>query len=216
MGSRRMTREEWGEVRKRWELDPRDGYLWIVREMNLPVTDKAVLGRAKKEGWSKRASLASIVEAAQRKADAKKVTRPAARKLTPVTDGESTDVRAEVIEKHRNEWSEHRERFPLDAVVSYDKNHPELTEVTSGGEKLARVAKTVAETIRLRQQGERDAWGLDAIANDTSAGVATLGELDAMFEIAVRKADEARARIRSERGIADGDTAQDGAVDATA
>jgi len=199
-----MTAKEWGDVRARWESDPRDGYLWLVREMNLSVTDKAVLRKAKRECWSKKASLKSIVDAAQRKADAK-VTRPAARNITPVTDGESVDVRAEVIEKHRSEWARHRERFPLDAVVNFDKDHPELTEVTSGGEKLARVSKTVAETIRLRQQGEREAWGLDAVANDTSAGVATLDELDKMFELAMRNADEARARVRAERAAADAD-----------
>jgi hypothetical protein len=167
--------------------------------MNLSITDKAILRKAKREGWSKKVSLRAIVESAQRKADAK-VTRPGARDFTVVTDGEASDVRAEVIEKHRSEWAKHRERFPFEAIVNWVESHPELTQVTEGGEKLARVAKTMAETIRIRQQGEREAWGLDAIANDTSAGMATLDELDAMFEVAVRKADEARARIRAERG----------------
>lgn len=197
MTKRRMTVEEWQEVRARWEADPRDGYTWVVREMNLSVSDVSVFKRARKETWAKKASLKTIVERAQSKADEQGSQRVSGDRL-PLTNSVAVDLRANVIDKHRQEWQEHREQFALESIVAIDPETSKTT-VSDGGEKLARVAKTVAETIKTRQQGERDAWGLNAIAVDTSGGVANLDELDAMFARAVQRAEEMKAAVRKER-----------------
>lgn len=191
---KRMSPEEWAGIRAKWETDPRDGYTWIVTEMNLSVSDVAVLKRARKEGWAKKASLKTIVERAQAKAD-EKVSRKVSGKVSPLTESESVDLRADVIEKHREEWGDHRRLFTLQDMLGED------------GLGVARVAKTAAEAIKIRQEGERKAWGLDAIAEDNSSGVATLDELDAMFAQAMKKSEEMRDAVRKERGATGGNEA---------
>lgn len=193
MSTAKMTSEEWGEARARWEADPRDGYAWLKRELNLPVSEVAILKRARKELWAKRASMKTVAELAQFKADQK-----AAKSDTPLSETESVDIRANILETHRREWQEHRERFALESIVAIDPDTA-LVTVTDGGEKLARVAKTVADTIKSRQQGEREAWGLDAVATDTTAGVKTIEELEAMYAAAMRKSDAMQATVEKER-----------------
>jgi hypothetical protein len=63
-----------------------------------------------------------------------------------------------------------------------------------------RAGKLAAETLKPRHDGERKAWGLDAIAEDTAAGMSALDELDAMLELAMRKSGEMREAVRKERG----------------
>ena len=200
---RLMTPKEWAEIRAKWEADPRDGYLWIVREMELPVGDKAVRKRAIKESWAKKISLKTIVERAQAQADARFRESGVTDEDRKVTDGESIDLRAEVIETHRREWKEHRDGFPLESVVEMTPGDPTSVVLRPDGEKLARTAKTFADAIRTRQQGEREAWGLDAVASDDGAGMATLDELNAMYDLAMRKAAEMDAAVKQERGAPD-------------
>lgn len=49
----KLTEREWLEVKHMWEADPRPGYTWLVREMDLPVSAPAVRKTAVKEGWEK-------------------------------------------------------------------------------------------------------------------------------------------------------------------
>lgn len=49
----KLTPEEWALVKHRWESDPRDGYVWLVDEMELPISSAAVRKTALKDGWSK-------------------------------------------------------------------------------------------------------------------------------------------------------------------
>ncbi len=187
---RRMTPADWAAVRMKWESDPRDGYTWIVAEMGLRVSTVAVLKRVRNEGWSKKSVMKSIVERAQVQADEKvnggvNGQRGFSPELTPCS--KAVDLRAGVIERHRAEWDRHRDLFTLDTMMG------------DTGIIVARVAKTSAEAIKIRQDGERRAWGLDAIAEDTSSGVATLDELDAMFALAVKQSQAMQERVRKER-----------------
>lgn len=43
----------WHDVRKRWELDPRDGYAWLSKELDGIVSGAAIRKRVLKEGWAK-------------------------------------------------------------------------------------------------------------------------------------------------------------------
>lgn len=54
--------------------------------------------------------------------------------------------RAEVLARHKDEWLRHRAL---------------LDEVMAGGDyEQARLVKTIAETLKIRQDGERRTWGL--------------------------------------------------------
>lgn len=58
----KMTPEEWGNARATWEDDPRDGFQWLVDELNLPVTAPGVRKKAKTEGWGKASGAPSSAE----------------------------------------------------------------------------------------------------------------------------------------------------------
>jgi hypothetical protein len=194
----KMTPDEWQDARARWESDPRDGYAWLKREMNLHVSEVAILKRARKDLWAKKANMKTVAEMAQFKADQKAVKAD-----KPLSEAESVDIRANILEAHRREWQEHRERFPLEAIITMLDGQPKTAMLTKDGEKIARTAKTVAETIKHRQSGEREAWGLDALATDTTAGVKTVEELEAMYAAAMRKSDEMQTAVEKERSGSD-------------
>lgn len=50
----KLTIEQWWDVRDAWEQDPRDGYTWLVKELELPVSAPGVRKTALKQGWAKR------------------------------------------------------------------------------------------------------------------------------------------------------------------
>ncbi len=181
-GKRRMTSGEWATVRVKWETDPRTGYIWVVTEMGLSITSVAVLKRARKEGWTKKVILKNIVDRAQVRAD-----ENASGKSGFSGNAEAIDLRAGVIEKHRAEWDRHRELFTLEMILGDE------------GINAVRAAKTSAEMINIRQEGERKAWGLNATAEDTSSGVSTLDELETMFEQAVKQSAQMQEAVRKER-----------------
>lgn len=51
----KLSHEEWAKVRKAWESDPRDGYVWLIEEMSVPLTRAALRKVAIREGWTKNA-----------------------------------------------------------------------------------------------------------------------------------------------------------------
>lgn len=202
-----MSKEKWLEIRAQWESDPRPGYVWIVSELSLDVSDIAVLQKAKREGWAKKASIKTIVQRAQIQADlkgraklslvqknvsldGKKVSAKAkklSQNVSALTEAESVDMRSSVLERHRDEWKEHAGIFKLGDMVGED------------GLGVARTGKTAAEMVKIRQEGERKAWGLDAIAEDPGTAK-TMEELDAMFAMAMKRTQEMREAVRKERG----------------
>lgn len=50
----KMNDRQWQLAREAWEADPREGYTWLARELELPVSVPAVRKTALKQGWSKR------------------------------------------------------------------------------------------------------------------------------------------------------------------
>jgi hypothetical protein len=87
------------------------------------------------------------VERAHIKADAK---------LRPNFDSEvqkagaieaAEDIRADVIERHRADWAEHRTHFKTGDIAAEFE--------------LGKSAKISAEMLAIRQKGERAAYGLD-------------------------------------------------------
>ena len=45
---------DWAHVREVWEGDEREGYTWLIHELNLDVSIQAIRKHVKKEGWTKK------------------------------------------------------------------------------------------------------------------------------------------------------------------
>ena len=58
--------------------------------------------------------------------------------------------------RHREEWERHR---------------PLTDEALSGDAEAVKLAKTVAETLKIRQEGERKAWGVQDRAETEVSGL---------------------------------------------
>lgn len=169
----RLTSDQWAAVRLEWEGEPVATYSSLAAKYNIEVSN--ISRRCAKEGWVKRGQLASINEAAQRKADARcdangnanaSETQRACGAADLATRDESIDLRAEVLERHRREWSE-LEAFRKVALKAMKDAHE------AGDREAWSVAKTAADTaksnisaLEIKQQGERRAWGLEAKAEE--------------------------------------------------
>ncbi len=70
----------------------------------------------------------------------------------------AADAKAEVIRRHKAEWDKHQ------CIID--------DALANGDFERAKLAKITAETIRIRQEGERKVWGIQdrSPAEDTSKG----------------------------------------------
>ena len=50
----KLSPEQWAEVRATWERDEREGYAWLIEELELPVSGPAIRKVALREGWTKK------------------------------------------------------------------------------------------------------------------------------------------------------------------
>ena len=140
----KLTSEQWNEIRARKEAGESSEVLGPA----YGVSPQAVRKRAKKEGWIEATEdIGGLIR--------KKVARQVAgivATATPEKKALALEIAAgkvvTVIERHRQEWDEHREIS--DAAIS-EKNF-----------ELAKLAKITGETIKIRQDGERKAWGIEA------------------------------------------------------
>ncbi len=71
----------------------------------------------------------------------------------------AADAKAAVIMRHKEEWEQHQQLI--------------RAAVENGDFDAAKLAKITAETIKIRQEGERKAWGItDKGETDLSGGIA--------------------------------------------
>lgn len=147
MSKPRPTKDAWAEARQLWETDPQQTFESIAAGMG--VSRPAVSNKAKKDGWERKKTLRQIVERAQIQADkvTTKLSDVAGVTLKTATEA-AIDVRADVLERHRSDWAQHRALFTLE----------EISADFDSGKK----AKISAEMLMIRQKGERAAYGLDA------------------------------------------------------
>lgn len=146
----RLTADQWAAARIRWEADP--GLTFDALGKSLGVSHAAVGQRARREGWARDPNLADVSRRAQFKADQRALA-----KLSPQVSAESSktrelaeDIRADLIERHRADWAEHRQYFrTADIAADFD---------------LGKSAKISSEMLAIRQKGERAAYGLDEAA----------------------------------------------------
>ena len=179
-----LSKAEWADIRTVWENDPREGHVWLVTQLDLTVTRNAIIARAKREGWTKRVSAKSIIEQSHRNADSiykvdsvthsvTVVTPESQNSVTVVTTKEANeiaiDLRTAIIQSHRDDTKTFRE-----------KDLPTMIDIDS-----CRVGKMRIDAIKVMHDIERKAWNLDANVEDTSAGMATDAELEAIYSKAM-------------------------------
>lgn len=71
----------------------------------------------------------------------------------------AADAKAAVIMRHKEEWEQHQQLI--------------RAAVENGNFDAAKLAKITAETIKIRQEGERKAWGItDKGETELSGGIA--------------------------------------------
>lgn len=143
----RLTADQWHDARQKWEADPTATFESLAPGYG--VSRQAMSKKAKGDGWSKVGALRKVAERAQLKADGKvaQVAGATSKSDEQATFDASVEIRADVIDRHRSDWAEHRKLFPL-------------TEIKATFE-TGKQAKISAEMVLIRQKGERAAYGLE-------------------------------------------------------
>ena len=107
------------------------------------LSRKAIQNHIRAEGW-----VQDVSEIIQRITEAKVAGIVAGcdyKKKAEALD-RAADAKAAVVQRHKREWDEHQ------AMIVEAIEHRDF--------ELAKIAKITAETLRIRQDGERRAWGL--------------------------------------------------------
>lgn len=139
----RLTKDQWSAARVKWESDPAmtDNALAAI----LGVSKQAVEQQRKKNEWQKAGAMQNVNERAQFAAD--NLAKLGLDKQKADAVEAAVEIRAKLLETHRADWKEHRDQFTIAEIASnFD---------------LGKSAKITAEMIKIRQEGERKAYGLD-------------------------------------------------------
>lgn len=152
----RLNADQWQDARQAWEADPTLTFESLAEKLGL--SRQAVSKKAKGDGWTKVGSLRKVAERAQLKADGKvaQVAGATGKKDQEATFEASVEIRADVIDRHRSDWAEHRKLFTLSEIKK---------EFEAGKQ-----AKISAEMLAIRQKGERAAYGLEDAGSTPPGG----------------------------------------------
>jgi hypothetical protein len=137
---KRMTTGDWEIVRKKWESDDRKGYKWIVDEMELSISDVAVLKRAKKENWTKKSTTKKSGDTVKSR---EKVSRKVSRKVSLSELTNQYDDELELTESGR----ENKGRPPVGYVPLYAEQVKELCLLGLTDEEIAPVFGISVRTL---------------------------------------------------------------------
>lgn len=146
--AQRLTSDQWTIVRQKYETDPRLSFADLASQFG--VSKQAIHKRATAERWERVVSLAELATRAQTKADRLVDGEVDAARLTSIREtgiDEAASRRAAVLDRHRKEADGPR-KLVYQALQSCDI-------------EKAKLAKIVAESLRIVQELERKAWGLD-------------------------------------------------------
>lgn len=141
------ARYDWETIRAEYEAGATMGEL--SRKYGMSKSTLSV--RAKKEGWTQ-----DMIETLNRMANAKangisNTDRP--QKKAEALNA-AADRKAAVITRHREEWVKHQ------AIIDEALNNNDFDR--------AKLAKITAETLKIRQEGERKAWGITDLPTENS------------------------------------------------
>lgn len=109
------------------------------------VNKSSISRRAKHEGWTQYLTDA-VDRLAEAKANGLAHSRGVDFKTRSQALEEAADRKVAVINRHRQEWDEHA-KWVQQAIEDGDL-------------EAAKLAKITAETLKIRQEGERKAWGI--------------------------------------------------------
>lgn len=146
------TRYDWERIRAEYEAGATMGELSRRHGVSKPT----ISVRARKEGWTQ-----EISELVNRMAEAKAngIANTVSPKKKAAAIDAAADAKAAVMLRHKKEWERHQEI--MDAALD------------AGNFEQAKLAKITAETLKIRQEAERRAWGIqDKIETEVSGGVA--------------------------------------------
>lgn len=139
---------DWDTIRAEYETGASMGAL----SRRHGVSKAAISKRARSEGW-----VQDVSDAVNRMADAK--VNGVVNAVNPQKKAEAieraADAKAAVILRHKAEWERHKTIMD-EALDTSDF-------------ALAKLAKITAETLKIRQDGERKTWGIDRNEAPTEA-----------------------------------------------
>lgn len=141
--AKRLSKDEWAAARVKWEGDPEATDTSIAAIFG--ITKQAVEQQRKKNGWQKVGALQNVSERAQFAAD--NLAKLGLDKLKAEAVDMAVEIRADLLDRHRADWAEHRSHFTIAGIAA--------------DFELGKSAKITAEMLKIRQEGERKAYGLD-------------------------------------------------------
>lgn len=173
-GSSRLTADSWAKFRALWEADPTMSQGELAKLAG--VSQQAIQKRIKREGWQKVSDQGDLARRAYDKADREALRKgevaPVPQQAQPgdhpdasppasgVAAATAVELRAKVIERHRKEWDGARNNI-YKAIQNSDFEKAKLGKIT-------------AEALKIIQDGERKAWGLDKDEADKKEVVVTV------------------------------------------
>ena len=152
----RKQRYDWETIRAEYEAGSSMGKL----SDKYGVDKAAISRRAKKEAWAQ-----DVTGAVDRAVDAKVngIVNTVDPEKKAAAIASAADEKVAVIIRHREEWETQR------ALVT--------TAIEKNDFDKAKLAKITAETIKIRQEGERKAWGIvDKAALDHTSSDGSLSQ----------------------------------------
>ena len=177
-------RYDWESIRAEYEAGASQSDL--ARRYGLSRT--AIQKRIKAESW-----MQDVSQAIDRLTEAKVAGVVAG--CNPQKKAEAlnraADAKADVIRRHKTEWEQHK--------VIMDE------ALANGDFNAAKLAKITAETLKIRQDGERRAWGIqDKSESCQAVPVRAEVRLDLSGQSPQAVAELARAAFRAEDAAASG------------
>lgn len=143
----RLTKDQWSQARELWESDQAQTDESIAEKFGVSKSAVVKARTQGKDSWKRVGSLLTVQQRAQFAADVKSNQSSDLGHFKSTTLDAAVEIRAKLLEQHRDDWKEHREQFTLpDIAANFE---------------LGKSAKITAEMLKIRQEGERKAYGLD-------------------------------------------------------
>lgn len=148
---KRPTADSWAKFRVLWEADPTMSQHDVAKLAG--VSQVAVLKRIKREGWKKVSNQGELARRAHDKADEAAASNENGEPpLVDVVVETAVQLRAKILDRHRKEWDGARNNI-YKAIQNADFEKAKLGKIT-------------AEALKIIQDGERKAWGMDKEAEE--------------------------------------------------
>lgn len=156
----RLTQDQWETIRAEREAS---GASFKDLANKYGVSDVAILKRSRKECWGDGRSVEKLVRDKVSEKVSGIVSGANSKKRAEAIDAEA-DRRAAVIERHRDEWPKVREMLNVGHKAHKEAKNVEDKRVAFEDLKAAKIT---SETLKIVQDGERKAWGLDLVVDVT-------------------------------------------------